>query len=270
MGVAMSITAFPVLARILTDRRMTRTELGVIALSCAATDDVTAWCLLAFVVGVAQAQVGEGLVVLAGTLVYIALMLLLGRPMLSRVVARWKTEQLPRGAIAFVFVALLISALTTEYIGIHAIFGAFLLGAVIPHDSVVARTFSRQLHSVVTVLFLPAFFAFTGMRTRIDLVTGLDQWVICGLIILVATLGKFGGTFVAARLTGLGWRSAAALGTLMNTRGLIELIVLNIGLDLRVISPTLFSMMVLMALVTTMVTSPVLRLLMPHTVAADA
>jgi Kef-type K+ transport system membrane component KefB len=270
MGVAMSITAFPVLARILTDRRMTRTELGVIALSCAATDDVTAWCLLAFVVGVAQAQVGEGLVVLAGTLVYIALMLLLGRPMLSRVVARWKTEQLPRGAIAFVFVALLISALTTEYIGIHAIFGAFLLGAVIPHDSVVARTFSRQLHSVVTVLFLPAFFAFTGMRTRIDLVTGLDQWVICGLIILVATLGKFGGTFVAARLTGLGWRSAAALGTLMNTRGLIELIVLNIGLDLRVISPTLFSMMVLMALVTTMVTSPMLRLLMPHTVAADA
>ena len=133
-----------------------------------------------------------------------------------------------------------------------------------------ARTFTQQLNSVVTVLFLPAFFAFTGMRTRIDLVTGLDQWVICGLIILIATLGKFGGTFVAARLTGLGWRYAAALGTLMNTRGLIELIVLNIGLDLRVISPTLFSMMVLMALVTTMVTSPVLRLLMPHTVAADA
>jgi len=270
MGVAMSITAFPVLARILTDRRMTRTELGVIALSCAATDDVTAWCLLAFVVGVAKAQAGEGLVVAAGTLTYIAFMLLIVRPMLNPVVTWWKTEPLPRGMAAFVFVALLLSALTTEAIGIHAIFGAFLLGAVIPHDSVVARTFTRQLHSVVTVLFLPAFFAFTGMRTRIDLVTGLDQWVICGLIILVATLGKFGGTFVAARLTGLGSRYAAALGTLMNTRGLVELIVLNIGLDLRVISPTLFSMMVLMALVTTMATSPVLRLLMPHTVAADA
>ncbi len=270
MGVAMSITAFPVLARILTDRRMTRTELGVIALSCAATDDVTAWCLLAFVVGVAKAQIGEGLVVVAATLTYIAFMLLIVRPMLNPVVTWWKTEPLPRGMVAFVFVALLLSALTTEFIGIHAIFGAFLLGAVTPHDSVVARTFTRQLNSVVTVLFLPAFFAFTGMRTRIDLVTGLDQWVICGLIILIATLGKFGGTFVAARLTGLGWRYAAALGTLMNTRGLIELIVLNIGLDLRVISPTLFSMMVLMALVTTMVTSPVLRLLMPHTVAADA
>jgi len=114
-------------------------------------------------------------------------------------------------------------------------------------------------------LLLPAFFAFTGMRTRIDLVSGMDQWLICGLIILVATVGKFGGTFVAARLTGLGWRNAAALGTLMNTRGLMELIVLNIGLDLKVISPTLFAMMVLMALVTTMVTAPMLRLLIPTT-----
>ena len=140
---------------------------------------------------------------------------------------------------------------------------------MIPHDSAVARAFTQQLESVVTVLLLPAFFAFTGMRTRIDLVSGLDQWVSCGLIILVATLGKFGGTFVAARLTGLGWRHAAALGTLMNTRGLMELIVLNIGLDLKVISPTLFAMMVLMALVTTMVTSPVLRLLIPPAAARD-
>jgi Kef-type K+ transport system membrane component KefB len=265
MGVAMSITAFPVLARILTDRHMTRTELGIIALSCAATDDVTAWCLLAFVVGVVKTRVGEGLIVAAETLAYIALMVLLVRPILRSVVARWKMERLPRGAVAFVFIALLTSALITEYIGIHAIFGAFLLGALIPHDSTVARTFTRQLEPVVTVLLLPAFFAFTGMRTRIDLVSGVDQWLICSLIILVAIVGKFGGTLLAARLTGLDWRNSMALGTLMNTRGLMELIVLNVGLDLKVISPTLFSMMVLMALVTTMATSPVLRFLMPGT-----
>jgi Kef-type K+ transport system membrane component KefB len=270
MGVAMSITAFPVLARILTDRRLIRTELGAIALSCAAADDVTAWCLLAFVVGVAQAQVGAGLMVAAGTLAYIALMFLLIRPLLRRVVARWSTEPLPRGATASVFVALLLSGLATEYIGIHAIFGAFLLGVIIPHNSPVARTFTRHLEAVVTVLLLPAFFAFTGMRTRIDLVSGLDQWWLCGLIVVVATGGKFGGTVVAARLTGLHWRQAAALGTLMNTRGLMELIVLNIGLDLKVISPTLFAMMVLMALATTLATAPVLQILMPSPVADDA
>ena len=265
----MSITAFPVLARILTDRRMSRTELGVIALSCAATDDVTAWCLLAFVVGVAQAQVGAGLVVATGTLAYITLMFLLVRPLLRRVVARWETDPLPRSAAAYIFVALLLSGLATEYIGIHAIFGAFLLGVIIPHDSAVARTFTRQLESVVTVLLLPAFFAFTGMRTRIDLVSGLDQWLLCGLIVVVATGGKFGGTVVAARLTGLRWRQAAVLGTLMNTRGLMELIVLNIGLDLKVISPTLFAMMVLMALATTLATAPVLQVLMPSAAEED-
>jgi Kef-type K+ transport system membrane component KefB len=269
LGVAMSITAFPVLARILSDRHMLRTELGVIALSCAATDDVTAWCLLACVVGVAQAQGGAGLLVVAGTLAYITLMFLLVRPLLRRVLTRWATEPLPQSAVAFVFVALLLSALATESIGIHAIFGAFLLGAIIPHDSLIARTFTRHLEAVVTVLLLPAFFAFTGMRTRMDLVSGTDQWLLCGLIVVVAIGGKFGGTVVAARLTGLRWRQAAALGTLMNTRGLMELIVLNIGLDLHVISPTLFAMMVVMALVTTLITAPVLQVLIPATAAED-
>ena len=223
---------------------------------------MTAWCLLAFVVGVTRAQVGHALLVAGGALIYIAVMFLIIRPILSRVASRWEIERLPREAVALVLVALLASTLTTEFIGIHAIFGAFLLGAVIPHDSAVARSFIRQLENVVTLLFLPAFFAFTGMRTRIDLVAGLNQWLICGLIILVATLGKFGGTLVAARLTGLGWHAATASGTLMNTRGLMELVVLNIGLDLKVISPTLFSMMVLMALATTVAASPVLQLLM--------
>jgi Kef-type K+ transport system membrane component KefB len=207
--------------------------------------------------------------VATGTLAYITLMFLLVRPLLRRVVARWETEPLPRTAAACIFVALLLSGLATEYIGIHAIFGAFLLGVIIPHDSAVARTFTRQLESVVTVLLLPAFFAFTGMRTRIDLVSGLDQWLLCGLIIVVATGGKFGGTGLAACVTGLRWRQAAILGTLMNTRGLMELIVLNIGLDLKVISPTLFAMMVLMALATTLATAPVLQVLMPSTVTED-
>jgi Kef-type K+ transport system membrane component KefB len=270
LGLAMSITAFPVLARILTDRNMSRTQLGIVALSCAAADDVTAWCLLALVVGVTRAEVGGALLVPVGALAFILLMFLVVRPVMKRVSSRWADERLPRETVALVLVALLASTMATELIGIHAIFGAFLLGAVIPHDSAIARSFIRQLEHVVAVLFLPAFFAFTGMRTRIDLVTGASQWLICALIIAVATVGKFGGSAIAARLTGMDWRMSAALGTLMNTRGLMELVVLNIGLDLKVISPTLFSMMVVMALVTTVATSPVLRLLRPPTDATES
>ncbi len=269
VGVAMSITAFPVLARILTDLSLTRTELGVVALSCAATDDVTAWCLLAFVVGVAQAQLGKGLLVVAGTVAYIAAMLFIVRPLVVRLSRHPSAKRLSRTAAGIVFVMLLASALATELIGIHAIFGAFLLGALVPHDSDFARDFARRTEQIVTVLLLPAFFALTGMRTRIDLLTGVGPWVLCGVIVLVATLGKFGGTFAAARLTGLNLRDAAALGALMNTRGLMELIVLNIGLDLGVISPTLFAMMVLMALITTMMTSPVVRSLVRTEPAAE-
>jgi Kef-type K+ transport system membrane component KefB len=263
LGVAMSITAFPVLARILSDRGMTRTELGGMALTYAAINDATAWCLLAFVVGVLQAQVGGAVLVAVLTVAYIALMFLAVRPLMTWLARRFD-EELPRSVVTFLVIALLLSSLATEAIGIHAIFGAFLLGVVIPHDSAIARTFTHKLEDVVTVLLLPAFFAFTGMRTQIGLVSGVDNWLICGVIILVATVGKFGGTLVAARLTGLGWKNAAALGTLMNTRGLMELIVLNVGLDLGVISPTLFAMMVLMALATTMATTPILYLLVPR------
>jgi Kef-type K+ transport system membrane component KefB len=263
LGVAMSITAFPVLARILTDRRIHKTPLGILALSCAATNDVTAWCLLAFVVGVAQAKVGGAFLVIGLALAYIAFMFLVVRPVAVHLLANMTEARLTRSVAGLVLVALLLSALATEAIGVHAIFGAFLLGAVIPHDSAVARAFTHRLEDLVTVLLLPAFFAFTGMRTEIGLVSGLDQWLICGLIILVATAGKFGGTLAAGRLTGQGWRESAALGILMNTRGLMELIVLSLGLDLGVISPALFAMMVLMALVTTMATTPILHLLVP-------
>ena len=263
LGVAMSITAFPVLARILTDQQISKTDIGVIALTCAATDDVTAWCLLAFVVGVTQAQVGGALLVTVLTLTYVGFMFAIVQPMIKQRVSRLGEEPFPPRLVPFVFVALFLSALTTEYIGVHAIFGAFLLGAVIPHDSALTRAFTEKLADLVAVVLLPAFFAFTGMRTQIGLVAGVEQWFVCGMIILVATLGKFGGSLAAARLTGLSWSYAAALGILMNTRGLMELIVLNIGLDLGIISPTLFAMMVIMALVTTLATTPLLRLLIP-------
>jgi Kef-type K+ transport system membrane component KefB len=260
MGVAMSITAFPVLARILTDRRMQDSELGVVALSCAAVDDVTAWCLLAFVVGVARAEVGSAVQTTIYAVAYIAVMFAVIRPLAVRYLGHDSVHPQRRMTV-WVLVALLFSALTAEWIGIHAIFGAFVLGAIIPHDSDIALDFQHKLEDIVKILLLPAFFAYTGMRTEIGLVSGWQAWMFCAVIILVATLGKFGGTLVAARLTGLDWRMSAALGILMNTRGLMELIVLNIGLEMGVISPTLFAMMVIMALVTTMSTTPVLHAL---------
>ena len=264
MGVAMSITAFPVLARILTDRRMEDTELGVIALGCAAVDDVTAWCLLAFVVGIVQSQMGGAVQTIFYAVLYIGIMLLIVRPLALRYISH-EADHPQRRMTVWVLVALLFSAMTAEWIGIHAIFGAFLLGAIIPHDAEIARDFQHKLEDIVTILLLPAFFAYTGMRTEIQLVSGWQSWIFCVVIILVATLGKFGGSVVAARFTGLDWRLSAALGVLMNTRGLMELIVLNIGLELGVISPTLFAMMVIMALTTTIATTPFLHALTAST-----
>ncbi|WP_395091107.1 cation:proton antiporter [Armatimonas sp.] len=263
MGISLSVTAFPVLARILTDRQMFQTPLGTLALACAAIGDVIAWCLLAIVVGVAKAQVGVGVTIVWGTLGYLAAMLLIVRPLARRLMRHWGDEPLTPARGALVLVAVLLSALATEEIGIHAVFGAFLLGAILPHQSTLAQTLIRQLQPVVSTLLLPAFFALTGMRTRIDFLSEGSAWLICAGIILVATLGKVGGTFFAARGTGVGARDALVLGALMNTRGLMELIVLNIGLDLHVISPTLFAMMVVMALVTTMMTAPALLWLLP-------
>ncbi len=262
LGVSMSVTAFPVLARILTDRRLTKTRLGSIAITCASVDDVTAWCLLAFVVGVAQAKVEGSFDTLLYAVAYIGFVLLVVRRG-----ARWaaaKTDHLPelsQGWMAVIFVTFLLSAFATEWIGIHALFGAFVVGAVIPHDSLIARDLQRRLEDLVVVLLLPAFFAYTGLRTQIGLVSSGTEWMLLGVIILIASLGKFGGSLAAARLTGMGWRESSAIGVLMNTRGLMELIVLNIGLDLKVLSPTLFAMLVLMAVITTVATTPVLDLL---------
>jgi Kef-type K+ transport system membrane component KefB len=261
-GVSMAVTAFPVLARILTERGAHTSRLGVMALTCAAVDDVTAWCLLAFVVSVANTQVGGGLLTAVLSLGYITVMVLLVRPGVRKLVTlQERRGEMGKGVMAIVFVMMLGSALATEYIGIHAIFGAFVLGAMVPHDSRVARELTSKLGDVVVVLLLPAFFAYTGLRTKLSLVSGAEQWALCALITVVASVGKFGGSSVAARLSGLRWKDSAALGILMNTRGLMELVVLNIGLDLHVISPTLFAMLVIMAVVTTMATTPVLQLL---------
>jgi Kef-type K+ transport system membrane component KefB len=259
LGVAMSITAFPVLARILTDRGLTRTPRGILALACAATDDATAWCLLALVTGVAQSQVSQAVSTIAWTLGYVAVMFFVVRPALGRWLASSAEKSIGPSQVAVVMVALLLSALATEWIGIHALFGAFCLGAMIPHDSPLAEQLGKHIENTVTVLLLPAFFAFTGMRTEIGLLSSMGDWLLCAVIVLVATAGKFGGTLVAARVAGQNWRDSAALGVLMNTRGLMELIVLNVGLDLGIISPRLFAMMVIMALVTTIATTPILQ-----------
>ena len=259
VGVALSITAFPVLARILGDRGLQRTPLGTLALTCAAINDAIAWCLLAFAVSIMQATPSAAIRTAGLTALYLAVMLTAGRPVAAAAVARLdRSARRGEQSVALVLVAVLLSAVATEFIGIHAIFGAFLLGTIIPHDSKVATDVTERIADIVRVMFLPAFFAFTGLRTEIGLIASGQEWLLCGLIVLVATAGKFGGTAVTARLAGLSWAESGALGILMNTRGLVELIVLNIGLDLGVISPRFFTMLVIMAIATTMMTSPIL------------
>jgi Kef-type K+ transport system membrane component KefB len=259
IGVSMSVTAFPVLTRILGDLRLQSTRLGSVAIACAAVDDVTAWCLLALIVAVVRAEPQQALATVGFSALYLAVMLLLVKPFLLRLARRNEQGVLSQNTFAVICVALLVSALTTELIGIHALFGAFLLGALFPHDGRLAAQLREKLNDLVLVLLLPAFFAFTGLRTQISLLQGASDWLWCLAVIAVATLGKFAGSATAARLTGMGWRDSVALGALMNTRGLMELIVLNLALDLGILSPKLFAIFVLMAVITTMVTTPVLH-----------
>lgn len=262
VGISLAVTAFPVLARILTDRRIHRTHIGTIALASAAANDLAAWCLLALVVGLARAQSEPLWKILAMTATFIAVLIVAVRPLLLRFAARCEGSEVSNVTMVAVgCVGMLVSALATEWIGIHALFGAFLFGCLIPHDSRLAHQLHARIGDLVVVLLLPTFFAFAGIRTQIGLLSGGNDWAICGVIIVVASMGKFGGTFIAARWSGLDRRQAASLGVLMNTRGLMEIIVLNVGLDLGVISPTLFAILVLMAVVTTMLTTPLLTLL---------
>jgi Kef-type K+ transport system membrane component KefB len=260
LGVSMSVTAFPVLARILIDRRVQSTQLGVTALACAALGDVSAWSLLAVVTGVIQSRTTVAALTVVWVLVFVVAMILLGRPLLRLLLAPLHVagEPTSRTALAVIFTALLLSAVATEAIGIHALFGAFLLGAIVPREGDLREQVRSRMEDVVLVLLLPSFFAFTGMRTELGLLSGLRDWAACLGIIAVATLGKFGGSYLAARAVGIGARSAAGLGLLMNTRGLMELIVLDVGMQMGLITPTLFTMLVVMALVTTFATTPLL------------
>jgi len=270
LGTAMSITALPVLARILAERRLLRTRVGAQTIACAAINDVTAWCMLAFVVAVARADgVADAVRTTVLAVAYIAAMALLVRPLLQRLAARVATpEALTQNVVASIIVLVFLSGWTTEIIGIHALFGAFLLGAIFPKEGGLARALTERLEDVVLIVLLPLFFAYSGLSTHIGLLNKPEDWAVCAVVIIVACVGKFCGSALPARWTGLSWREASALGVLMNTRGLMELIVLNIGLELGVISPTIFTMLVLMALVTTLITTPILKRVYPDEVMA--
>ncbi len=266
MGASMAVTAFPVLARILAEQGMTRARLGAMALACAAANDVTAWCLLAVVIAVVRADgLGAAAVTTVLALGFLALMVGAVRPFLARLARRFgTTDDIGEAAIVGTLMLLLLSSLASEAIGIHALFGAFVFGAVVPREGPLVRVLRERIEHVVVILFLPTFFAFTGLKTSIGLVDTPALWGWAGVIVLVATVGKVLGTAIPARLGGLSTRDASTLGVLMNTRGLMELVILEIGRELGVLSPVLYTLLVLMAVATTLVTAPVVRLLYPR------
>ncbi|WP_448520209.1 cation:proton antiporter [Rhodoflexus sp.] len=263
MGIAISIAAFPVLARIVQERGLSKTVFGSMIITCAAVDDITAWCLFAVVVATVKAgSTGGALLTVGASAVYVAAMLYGVRPFLIKFSEIYASkENINRTVITFIFLLLLVSALITELIGIHAFFGAFLAGAVIPHNIRFKEILAEKVEDVSLVLLLPLFFVFTGLRTEIGLLNNSSLWTTCAVIVAVAVVGKTMGTVVPARLVGLPWSNSFILGALMNTRGLMELVVLNIGYDLGLLSPEIFAMMVIMAVATTMMTGPALDLI---------
>ncbi len=263
LGIAMSITAFPVLARIVQERGLHKTKLGTMVITCAAADDITAWCLLAAVIAIVKAgSFVSSLYVIALSVVYVVVMLKMVGPFLKRVGDLYPTqEKLSKPVVAIFFISLLMSSYATEVIGIHALFGAFMAGAIMPNNMRFRTIFIEKVEDVSVVLLLPLFFVFTGLRTQIGLLNDPYLWQVTGLIILVAVIGKFVGSALAARFVGQNWKDSLTIGALMNTRGLMELVVLNIGFDLGVLTPEIFAMMVIMALVTTFMTGPALDLI---------
>jgi len=263
LGMAMSITAFPVLARIVQERGMHKTRLGTLVITCAAADDISAWCMLAAIIAIAKAgSFFSSLYVILLAIGYVTLMIKVVRPFLKRVGdLHASRENLSKPVVAIFFLTLLISSYTTEIIGIHALFGAFLAGTIMPENTKFRNIFIQKIEDVALVLLLPLFFVFTGLRTQIGLLNDLYIWKVTGMIILVAVTGKFAGSAIASKIMGQGWRDSLTIGALMNTRGLMELVVLNIGYDLGILSPEVFSMMVIMALVTTFMTGPALDLI---------
>jgi Kef-type K+ transport system membrane component KefB len=260
VGTAMSITAFPVLARILKERSLLGTDLGAMAISCAAIDDVVAWLLLAVLTAVVHSSRNwtRLLETLFGLLIFVALMLVPVRRMASYFQSRRKQHHAGRGSFATLLLVMLGASWTTEWLGVHALFGAFVAGVAMSKERAFAAQTAERIESLTLVLLLPLFFALTGLRTRIDLLAGIHMWGYAIVIIGVAIVGKFAGATLTSRVAGLRWGDATRLGILVNTRGLVELVVLNVGLELGMLSPALFTMLVLMALVTTFMTAPLL------------
>ena len=263
MGIAMSITAFPVLARIVQERGIHKTRLGAIVITCAAADDITAWCLLAVVIAIVKAGTFvSSLYIIGLALVYVVVMLFMVKPFLKRIGDLYGSKDtLVKPVVAIFFLTLILSSYATEVIGIHALFGAFMTGAIMPDVPKFRTIFIEKVEDVSLILLLPLFFVFTGLKTEIGLINDPYLWQVTGFIILVAVVGKFLGSALAAKFVGQNWRDSLTIGALMNTRGLMELIVLNIGLELKVLTPEVFTMMVIMALVTTFMTGPALDLI---------
>ncbi|MDX2284281.1 MAG: cation:proton antiporter [Bacteroidia bacterium] len=263
MGIAMSIAAFPVFARIVQERGWSRTPFGNQLITCAAVDDFTAWCLLAIVIAVSKARgLGTSLLTFGFIAVYLALMIWVVRPIAAWVGRRFvQRGELTRPQTGIVFMIMLLSAYMTELIGIHALIGAFIAGVIMPQNQKFKHTLIEKLEDLATLVFLPLFFVFTGLRTEMGALNEAHLWQVVLTIIGYATLGKFGSAFLASKLMGYSWKNALITGSLMNTRGLMELVVLNIGYDLGILSKTLFAMMVIMALATTFMTGPLLNLI---------
>lgn len=263
IAIAMSITAFPVLARIVQERNLHKTKIGTVVITCAAADDITAWCILAAVIAVVKAGSFSGSVfVILMAILYVFIMIKAVRPFLTRIAESQKGKGfISKALVAVFFLILIISSYATEVIGIHALFGAFMAGAIMPENVKFRNLFIEKIEDVALVLLLPLFFVFTGLRTQIGLLNDPHLWKIGGFIILTAVTGKFVGSALAAKFLKLSWKDSLTIGALMNTRGLTELIVLNIGYDLGVLGPELFAMLVIMALFTTFMTGPCLDLI---------
>jgi K+:H+ antiporter len=272
MGTAMSITAFPVLVRILEDQRLLASSVATLAVACAAFDDATGWLILAAITAVARsgsfAEAGMPLLALA---VYGVVMVTAVRPVLARIARnRGAAFGTAPGDIGLILIVVLLSAWATDVLGVHALFGAFFAGVVMPRAAQAESAFGDSIEPLATALLLPLFFAFSGLRTSVQLISSADLWAQALLILTVAVVGKGVGSAVAARVMGTSWTDSTLIGVLLNTRGLVELVVLNIGLDLGILSPVLFSMMVMMALATTLATSPLVSLILARVRRASA
>ncbi len=263
IGISMSITAFPVLARIIQEKGLTRTTLGTLAITCAAADDITAWCILAAVIAIVKAgNITSALFTIGLAIVFVVFMFYVIRPWMYKISSKHVNGSvLKKSIVAISFIVLLLSAYIAELIGIHALFGAFIAGVIMPQNVNFKKNLSVKIEDLSVMILLPIFFAFTGLRTQIGLLNERHLWITCGIVFLVAVSGKLIGSSLSARFVGQSWRDALSLGVLMNTRGLMELVVLNIGYDLGILSPEIFAIMILMALATTFMTGPLLNLI---------